>query len=420
MAVDAARLRRLLGVPEAEPLLRRLRERLARGQPLTGSVRLGGMSSEETDAVLRLLGRAPAPGERRTAVVSLDALDERLRSAGVCTSLREAVDFLHGPVVDRRALRERSELEWRRVFALARESMSRDGRRDAWLDHLARSGRLKRLSGNDPDRASALVQALARVVARWPAPAMPLAAFAAEVVGDAHGLDPGTELGALAAAAAAAFAGVAVEPTTEGWRAAWAGVGVLCDELSTPALVLNLAPAGNTPLGRILREAAAVAEPVHVSLRSLLRYPLAQDPTFAGLDVHVCENPSIVALAAARLGRRSKPLVCGNGQPATPVQVLLRQLGAAGATLHYHGDFDRGGLAIARWVIERLGARPWRMGAADYAAAAARGRRLEAGRELAARHSPWDPELAAQMEQRGRAVHEELVADALLADLDDR
>ncbi len=43
---------------------------------------------------------------------------------------------------------------------------------------------------------------------------------------------------------------------------------------------------------------------------------------------------------------------------------------AAGGELWYHGDFDWPGVAIAADVMDRHGARAWRMGAGDYLAAA--------------------------------------------------
>src|SRR5690606_34814342 len=158
--------------------------------------------------------------------------------------------------------------------------------------------------------------------------------------GDAHALDAGTPRATLAVRAAARLGGVHFQDDAEGWRAAWASVGVMCDELSTPALVFNLAGAAATPLTRLLGDACAAGEPIHVSLRLLLRWPLASDPGLAGERVFVCENPTIVALAAARIGHGCAPLVCINGQFATPSLVLLRQLRAAGAHLYYHGDFD--------------------------------------------------------------------------------
>lgn len=410
---DHQRIQRLLGVPELVPFVHRLRERLARGRRLDGSITLKGLTPAERDALTALLGRPPDHDARRSVRVSLDAIDARLRDARVCGSLREAIELLQGPVVDRRLAQAAESEAWGSVFAVARNQGVYAGPLAGWTERLQQSGLLKRLSNGDPAAAAELLSAVVRLVVTLPARGLPLATFAAQKLGDAHALDPGTPIATLAVRAAAALGGIPYADTAEGRRDAWACVGILCDELSSPALILNLPASVDTPLGRILRQGADAGEPLHLSLRLLLRYPLGDDPAFHARDIYVCENPTIVALAAARLGAGCAPLVCGNGQPATPVQVLLRQLRGVGARLHYHGDFDFGGLQIAAQVIRRFGAQPWRMGAQDYQVAFSRGRSLER-LPLA---TPWDAQLLAALGRERRAVHEELVAEELLADL---
>lgn len=132
-------------------------------------------------------------------------------------------------------------------------------------------------------------------------------------------------------------------------------------------------------------------------------------------NVFVCENPSIVAIAADRLGASSAPLICTDGMPSAAQRTLISQLAVAGARLRYHGDFDWPGLTIGNFVTAVLGAQPWRFGVDDYLAAACQGgeSRLSGGRVEAG----WDPRLAAAMVDRGLAVHEEAVAEILLDDL---
>ncbi len=95
----------------------------------------------------------------------------------------------------------------------------------------------------------------------------------------------------------------------------------------------------------------------------------------------------------------------------------MLQLGEAGARLRYHGDFDWPGLHIGNQVMREHSAEPWRFGAADYAAAAAKisrfGQPLQ-GKTVAAH---WDGELATAMEQHRVAIPEEFLADSLLQDL---
>ena len=175
--------------------------------------------------------------------------------------------------------------------------------------------------------------------------------------------------------------------------------------------MLNLPAAGDGLVDRLLVEHAAAGEPARCTLRQLLRHPCDWS-RLAGRTVHVCENPAVVAAAADALGAGGAPLVCTDGQPSSAVQTLLRALRSAGADLVYHGDFDNGGLRIARTVVGRFGARPWRFEVDAYRAA-------PAGPPLRGRVEPvaWAPGLAEAMNARGVAVHEEQVRDDLVADL---
>jgi uncharacterized protein (TIGR02679 family) len=104
--------------------------------------------------------------------------------------------------------------------------------------------------------------------------------------------------------------------------------------------------------------------------------------------------------------------------PAAAQRALLLQLSAAGARLHYHGDFDWPGIAIANTVIGAFGAAPWRFGATDYRVALhedAGATRPLSGSVVAAR---WDGALTQAMQEHGRAIDEEALADWLVSDLD--
>src|SRR5438105_4184029 len=101
MTWDQTRLRETLGRSELVRLVQRLRIRLERGKALHGTLALPDASPAERDAINRLLGRAPTRGS--VVAISLDRLNEKLRIAGICPSLRQAVEELTGPVTDRRA-----------------------------------------------------------------------------------------------------------------------------------------------------------------------------------------------------------------------------------------------------------------------------------------------------------------------------
>ena len=413
MPLDHARLARLFSGPNLEPLLRRLRQRLEHGRPLAGTLVLTGLSTEQSEAVRALLGRPPAASSDGIITVPLDELAAQLAEAGICDSLSAAVELLTGPVVNTSAARDARAAAWAAVFASAPASL-RLPPYAAWLDEMCASGSLKRLARSSPVAARELLARLAHVVAALPAGGAPLAAFAATTLGSAHALDPGSPLATLALRAAARLGGLAFETeNAETRRDVWASVGVMSDELSAPSLVFNLPSAAESPLGRLLRSATADAEPLHLSLRLLLRFPLSRDPALAGREIFVCENPTIVALAATRLGRRCAPLLCLNGQFATPSLVLIRQLHAAGARLRIHADFDPAGLLIARRAMVEGGGLPWRFGAADYQHAH-QGEKFHSDSLPA---TPWDPALRTAMESARHSIHEEAVFADLSEDL---
>lgn len=408
---DLPRLRATLGQPELARLVDALQQRLELGRPLTGRLTLASVSSGERQAADALLGRVTTRGS--SLQIDLDELALSLREAGICESLPAAVEALRGKIPDRRAQAAAHENTWAEIRADTLAIFAPCPALVAWGEELFAVGLLKRLSSAQPARARQLIADIATIARALPVRAEPIATFAARLFGDAHALDPGSARATLAVRAAALLGQTTFEADAEGRRTAWASVGILCDELSAPVLTFNLPSHLDTPAGRLLRTARADAEPVHLTLRLLLLWPLTADPALSNLDIFVCENPTIVALAARRLGADCAPLVCVNGQFATPAKILLRQLAAAGARLHYHGDFDAGGLQIARRVIGEHHALPWRMSAADYLAAP-KGKPIAAGTAL---ESPWDPALAETMRHERRAVHEEAVADTLLADL---
>src|SRR5262249_37871842 len=139
-----------------------------------------------------------------------------------------------------------------------------------------------------------------------------------------------------------------------------------------PVLTLNLPGDSATATGRALAVWREVGQPNHLTIRQLLRDP--PELCAHGRRVFVCENPTVVAEAANRLGARAAPLVCASGHPAGAATLLLRRLAGAGAELCYHGDFDWPGLTIANGIVTGFSARPWRLDAAAYQSAVSRGR----------------------------------------------
>lgn len=401
------RLARLLGGGDLAWLVARARQRLERGDALVGEVTRRGASESERRALARLVGRPPGRGA--VLVVRLEAVDEVLRRSGVePAGLEAAVVALTGPVVDRRSVRQAEEQAWARAAAPLDALVEHRPELADWWQAVRTRG--LRHCAKDPGRAAVLFSAVARVLAELPAAAQPRARFAERVLGSAHALDRGMPPVPLVFGAARALGGAAQGRGARWERAVWAGVGLLRDDLSSTVLTLGLPGSTSTATGRALGILGEAGEPAVLTLRQLTGDAPAL--AVAGRVVSVCENPVVVAVAADELGSRTTPLVCVDGQPGAAVLTLLHQLADAGAHLRYHGDFDWGGLRIAGYLFDRLPLQPWRFGVHDYRAASA-GRPLE-GRPAEA---SWDTELGPAMVDRGHAVEEEQVLDALVADL---
>jgi uncharacterized protein (TIGR02679 family) len=406
-AVDA-RLRRLLGGPELAVVRQRLRRHFERHDDAGSALlRLDRLDPAAHSALAQLTGQ-PARLARSMAL-DIGDLDRRLREAGLARSLRDALERLEGPIAPLARLRRETAAQWQRVFAAA----TADPRLDAWLALPAAPGLLKRLAGS-PEAATALLDAASRVLGRLPAAGLTRSRLAAETLGDAHALDAGRAAATLVLAAWRQYetstdGDVAALDAEERQRDVWARAGVLVNELARPALFLNLPGAAPCWLP---------GEPAYLSRRHLLNR--APQWKVSGRRVFVCENPSMVAIAADALGASSPPLVSTDGMPSAAQRSLLDQLVAAGARLAYHGDFDWPGIAIGNFVMRRWNAAPWRFGASDYraavAVAAAPPRAAGVGEAVVA--AAWDDQLALAMQQHGIAIAEEAVADALLQDLD--
>lgn len=394
MTVDA-RLQRLLGGEVLAGLRKRLRQRYQRGGSI-GVLRLGGLSEAEHAALAALTGR-PAR-HVRSMQVELAEIDARLARAGLAVSLRDALEQIDGPIVDLAAQRLQAHSHWQQLV----EDCEHSGLRSA-LQTPTGLGLLKRLCGSRPELGTHLVRDADQVLRRLPAAGIPRAQLAVAALGDAHALDAGSPAATLVLTALRQVA--AAEPDGERTREQWAAAGVLVNELARPALGLNLpGPTG-----------AEAGEPTYLSLRRLLRSPPAWAVT--GCPVFVCENPNLLAIAADQLGAGCAPLVCTDGMPAAAQRVLLGQLRAAGAVLHYHGDFDWPGLRIGNLMVREHDARPWRFSTADYCAAVRGAPRPGRLLDDTAVSALWDDTLAGAMLAERLAIDEEGLAEVLLDDL---
>jgi uncharacterized protein (TIGR02679 family) len=410
-----ARLHRLLGGEPVAWLVQRARDRLEAGRPLTGIVTLPAASPEQRRAVERLTGRTARSGT--SVSVSLAEVDRIVRASGTAPGgLAEAVTRLTGPLRD--LGRERADLAaaWSAAFASLDALVAGRDELAAWREWLDATGVVRRLAPG-PGPARLLLDQVTAVLRRLPSRGVPIGRLAAECCGDAHALDDGRPAGTLALSAARALARLAfaADGSGDSRRAAWSAVGVHLDELSSLVLCLGLPGDTGTILGRTLATCREAGQPAVLTLRQLR----CHDRPLRAARVRICENPVVVAAAADELGAGCQPVVCVGGQPSAAAWRLLDLLTASGAEFGYHGDFDWGGVRIAGAVRQRVNWRPWRYDCRAYADAVSAAHPLTPLAALVGEPAPtpWDPELAAVMNDRNVRIEEELTLDAILQDL---
>ncbi len=413
--------RAALAGPDYEPLWAAARKRLeGNGLSLGGTpLRLTDLGDESRRAIAGLLAiSAAGDGPLRAPLATLD---RSLRDGAASIDLIALLQTMGGPLRDRRAERAAASSAREEAWALVEQhAVLERSELATWVSTLRRTGAATRLAGSR-EEAGRLVLTALDLLHRLPAQNVPLAVLAAESTGDAHSLDRGRPLGTLIAGALAVLdrEEEATRPDwpTAGaywWRRRWARAGVMCDDLSVSVLALNLPVASSGDIvAESIYEHARAGEPLRLTLRQLA---IGEIEVVPGAAVHVCENPSVVAQAAALLEQRSAPLVCVEGQPNSAVHALLDLLVSGGSSTRYHGDFDWDGLRIGGALVARYGSAPWRFSVTDYLEAAPLGRLpLQAPRSDIS--TPWSPRLPESMATQVVAIHEEQVLTPLIDDL---
>lgn len=412
----------------ADPALSRLwdaaRARLERNfLEASGRIVLTGLDRDERHAIGALLGRSVVADRITVDLAEFDSVVARRSRYSGLADLVVAVSG--GPLRDRRAERSSRAAARARPFEIARELIGTSGRLvgapwvEPWLGDLRRSGLLTR-AGADAEQVMRRAVAVLDAVLDSELPGQVAnddtgvrsetpsrVDLAATIVGDAHALDDGTVLAQAVLRGLAFHAGIDPPDATAARRELWERFGVAVDSVSSTCLTVGITARNDDVHGRRLTLAAKAGDPVHLTPWDLQRIEPAAPPA-----VLVCENPRVLEAVAQRHGG-SVPAVCTAGQPALVVLDVLRRLGEGGATLHYHGDFDWPGIAIANRLVDQAGVVPWMMNATDYLEALQRAPASLAliGTPVAAR---WDARLTQAMADHGAAIHEEAVLDEIL------
>lgn len=407
-----------------DPGLRRIllaaAQRLERnGLAASGRLALPRLESDEVRALSGLLGarwRAVLPGADSS--VDLAALDDALRTSRAACSLAAAAAAAHGsPLVDRRAVsnarRTEREDRWRELHE--HPALSVHPALSDWLERERSTGAAIRAGGADPFKLFRDALALLREL---PAePPQTLARFAAtRCDGDPHALDRDRPLDSVLRRALAALD---EEPGIDGAgaearRSRYDRWGLGCDELSSTALCSGLRPREDgSPLAAALCVSAAGGEPRVVTLRELR----GVEQLDCGPIVWTCENPDVVAAAVDALGVSCPPLICTGGWPSTACLRLVRAIGATGAELRHHGDFDVEGLQILDRLLSVTEGQLWRMAPEDYVRYAGAGAPVRSDTKSPSLRDHRLARLAEHILRDGRAVREEQTLVELEMDL---
>jgi uncharacterized protein (TIGR02679 family) len=393
--LDRARL------PDLAPLWDEFARRVGASDRPVRAVRLTELTPAQQEALADLLAWPRLPGASVRVEVGALAAAFGTDPEG----LRALLEALRGPLPDRASAREQASLDRQRLWEEVAAAVSGRGLQP-WVARLRAAG----VPDGEVEAHRRRLRPLLSLVQQLPLrPPEPLPIVAQSLTGDPHAFDQGW-LRTMLADAAATLIGLGTPTDAESTRAALRGVGIVPDQLSVPVVCVGLRAAGSDPVARYLDGLGVAHEPAALTAAQLRRWPVA-----VGHDrVWVVENPSVLErIARCEL---DVPVVCTSSWPTDAVVVLLDQVRASGASLHYHSDLDGAGLALTGHLIRRFGATPWRMSVDDYLAAVD-GARMPLMVDGPLPETPWDPALREAMLEHRRVVYEEQVVDTLLGDL---
>ncbi len=403
-------LRTIFSAPGWARFISKLRQCRDGGKPFPAAITLRDSSDEERRHHARLL-RLGAQSKAGDLRCDLEKITTALEAKGLGADWEHIVALVYGAIPGDKLAARVAQQEWQRFITRAAELTASNPFPESseWLDALRKDGTLKRLSMNDNGLFDAAVNLLRSLPLT---DEQPLAHVAANYCGNSHALDSATTLSTVVLRGLALRQKQMMPARSDERRELWAQFGVICDELSAPVLTFNLGISGQSPLCELVSISTANTQPIH--LTSSILWSADWSQIRSPRDVFVCENPTIISLAANQLGKNCPPLICGNGEPRASVRLLIRQLKKGGSRIWYHGDFDWPGVSIASRVFLELGAAPWLFDTSAYLQATQRQGRLLVGKSVA---TPWSPSLAETMTNKGCAFDEELLADILLSDL---
>lgn len=339
--------------PVYETLFAEFRKKYISLGGVRGSIRLEKLTKQQRE---ELQGFMPNinPFEKGPVTVSFAKFGQELaksRFGGISPEqLLEA--YFGKKLITREQKREQFQSEWDLFFERILEN-SRSGEFVRFLTEQIEERKadyvfLKKLFKESPQKLEELLICIEKAIERLPEKRKEkkrLPIFAAEVTGNPHYFDVGTDGERMLRAYIKYRLGNVerVFLTEEKWEQFYQA-GIIKDDLSNEVLTFGIKGKnfqGEEHQGML--GFAKEGQPLHVSLRTLGELSAAYGQH---KKVFIVENPAVFeALIDCRQDKISA--VCTSGQLRLAALVLLDMLAEEGHELYYAGDFDPEGLQIA-------------------------------------------------------------------------
>ncbi len=330
-----------------------------------GTVKVGDFTEEEMDTVARFFGQSVA-SLRKKGTVSLQKFEVQLgRTRFDEVALKPLLEAYFGEELvskkEAKRVKEEAVLGWLRDWEERYPEIA------FWFDHL--KGKtpdtywIYRLL--EKDSFSEQVEVLANGYKSLPDSYERMPLFSQRVTGNPHALDLNREEGKLWVHLLGVKKGYEKPPaTSEEINELLQQFRLLRDDLMNFATCVNLIGEDSSGVSPLWQEAANRCMVRNVPLREMLT--LERVYPKQGQDVWIVENSGVCSILMDQLPEA--PIICTHGQFKLATLLLIDKLVIEGCTLHYSGDFDPEGVAMAQRLKERHpeSVALWRMSEEDY------------------------------------------------------
>lgn len=397
-----------------------------------GSVRLSNLSSEEKAALTGFLKKDYT--HQKSATIRIDSIETAIdQSKFKGLSLQQIVEgYFRESLSTRKEEISRQQIQCEEYF---NKFLQADDRGADWLRRVL-EGKLPpyrlilRKYNGEKEQLNRVLKVILPALSQLPVfsgRTERLAVFAAQISGNPHFLDQGSEADRLFTYGICHVLNLTAPDNLRAERKAEIlyEAGLMIDEISNFTVSYGLeATTREGEVHRGFQEFKKMREPLQVSLANLSDISAIKAENDR---VYVVENPAIFSGILDSIPGVMKDrvsLLCSNGQPRLATIVTLDLLVKSRTKIYYAGDFDPEGLLIADRLKNRYGDKLefWRFDKEDYALAKSK-KPISAVslQKLKRLISPDLRDLASCLEMDQRAGYQENILERYIQDLrDDR